>query len=99
MYATVRRASHPTHHNILIEFLNIMRETEMDELSNMMRKNRSTFTQNHWCLSQYEDCQHLFTTFGQVPAQDKESDQRAITATGILNTIKRLLTSWKSTKK
>jgi len=75
---------------ITIEMLNIIRKTEMDELTSVMQEIISTFTEPLMPIA-VEICQHLVATFSQVLAQDKESDQRAITATGILNTIETVI--------
>jgi hypothetical protein len=55
-----------------------------------MQKIVSTYTEQLMPVA-VEICQHLVTTFGQVIAHDEESDERAITAMGLLNTIETLI--------
>ena len=75
---------------ITLELLNIIRETENDELTTVMQKIVSTYTEQLMPVA-VEICQHLVTTFGQVIGHDEESDERAITAMGLLNTIETLV--------
>lgn len=75
---------------ITLELLNIIRETENDELTTVMQKIVSTYTEQLMPVA-VEICQHLVTTFGQVIGHDEESDERAITAMGLLNTIETLI--------
>lgn len=75
---------------ITLELLNIIRETENDEITTVMQKIVSTYTEQLMPVA-VEICQHLVTTFGQVIGHDEESDERAITAMGLLNTIETLL--------
>jgi len=75
---------------ITLELLNIIRETENDELTTVMQKILSTYTEQLIPVA-VEICQHLVTTFGQVIGHDEESDERAITAMGLLNTIETLV--------
>ena len=50
---------------ITLELLNIIRETENDELTTVMQKIVSTYTEQLMPVA-VEICQHLVTTFGQV---------------------------------
>ena len=75
---------------ITLELLNIIRETENDELTTVMQKIVSTYTEQLMPVA-VEICQHLVTTFSQVIGHDEESDERAITAMGLLNTIETLI--------
>uniref|UniRef100_A0A0C9RDD3 Ipo7_0 protein n=1 Tax=Fopius arisanus TaxID=64838 RepID=A0A0C9RDD3_9HYME len=80
----------PLIRQITLELLNIIRETENDELTNVMQKIVCTYTEQLMPLA-VEICQHLATTFSQVLETDEGSDEKAITAMGLLNTIATLL--------
>ncbi|XP_017479021.1 PREDICTED: importin-7 [Rhagoletis zephyria] len=73
------------------ELLTIIRETENEDLTNVMQKIMCTFTTQLLPVAM-EICQHLATTFSQVLESDENSDEKAITAMGLLNTIETLLT-------
>lgn len=74
---------------LTLELLTIIRETENDDLTNVMQKLVCTFTEQLAPIAA-EVCQHLATTFSQVLDGDG-SDEKAITAMGLLNTIETLL--------
>ena len=57
---------------ITLELLNIIRETENDEITTVMQKIVSTYTEQLMPVA-VEICQHLVTTFGQVIGHDEES--------------------------
>lgn len=104
---------------ITLELLNIIRETENDDLTSVMQKIVCAFTE-HLMPIAVEICQHLVSspiaygrveevgvrternvtlrvffqtaTFSQVLETDEGSDEKAITAMGLLNTIETLLT-------
>ncbi|KAH0951493.1 hypothetical protein HN011_002965 [Eciton burchellii] len=76
---------------ITLELLNIIKETENDDLTNVMQKIVCTYTEQLMPIS-VEICQHLAATFSQVLETDEGSDEKAITAMGLLNTIETLLT-------
>ncbi|XP_063986834.1 importin-7 isoform X2 [Diachasmimorpha longicaudata] len=81
----------PLIRQITLELLNIIRETENDDLTNVMQKIVCTYTEQLMPIA-IEICQHLATTFSQVLETDEGSDEKAITAMGLLNTIATLLT-------
>lgn len=56
-----------------------------------MQKIVCTYTQELMPIA-VEMCQHLAATFSQVLETDEGSDEKAITAMGLLNTIETLLT-------
>lgn len=104
---------------ITLELLNIIRETENDDLTSVMQKIVCTYTEQLMPIA-VEICQHLVrslshviernklirmrrqtimlcvsfqaATFSQVLETDEGSDEKAITAMGLLNTIETLLT-------
>lgn len=106
---------------IALELLNIIRETENDDLTSVMQKLVCTYTEQltpiavEMCthlvsfvtshfhiivldfkfLAQYVVCESLSlfqaATFSQVLESDEGSDEKAITAMGLLNTIEALL--------
>lgn len=73
------------------ELLTIIRETENEDLTNVMQKIVSTFAEQLLPVA-VEICQHLATTFSKVLESEEGSDEKAITALGLLNTIQTLLT-------
>lgn len=76
---------------IALELLTIIRETENEDVTGVMQKLVCEFTQQLTPIA-VEICQHLAATFSQVLDTDEGSDEKAITAMGILNTIETLLT-------
>lgn len=76
---------------IALELLNIIRETENDDLTTVMQKIVCIYTEQLMSLS-VDICQHLATTFTKVMDTDEGSDEKAITAMGLLNTVETLLT-------
>lgn len=75
---------------ITLEILTIIRETENEDLTNVMQKIVCTFTEQLTPIA-VEICQHLATTFDQVLESDENSDDKAVSALGVLNTIDTLL--------
>ncbi|XP_034942293.1 importin-7 [Chelonus insularis] len=75
---------------ITLELLNIIRETENDDLTLVMQKIVCTYTKQLMPIA-VEICQHLAATFSQVLETDEGSDEKAIMAMGLLNTIATLL--------
>jgi importin-7 len=75
--------------NITVELLKIIRETENEDLTNVLQKIVCAFTDQLVPIA-VEICQHLATTFSQVLEGD-DNDDRAITAMGLLNTMETLL--------
>ena len=76
---------------ITLQLLNVIRETENDDLTNVMQKIVCTYSEQLLPIA-VEICQHLATTFSQVLVSEEGSDDKAVTAIGILNTIETLLT-------
>lgn len=76
---------------IALELLTIIRETENEDATGVMQKLVCVFTQQLTPIA-VEICQHLASTFNQVLDTDEGSDEKAITAMGLLNTIETLLT-------
>lgn len=75
---------------ITLELLNIIRLTENDDLTTVMQKIVCCYPEQLTPIA-VEMCQHLATTFSQVLETDEGSDEKAITAMGLLNTIETLL--------
>ncbi|XP_023028647.1 importin-7 msk [Leptinotarsa decemlineata] len=76
---------------IALELLTIIRETENEDATGVMQKLVCVYTEQLIPIA-VEICQHLATTFNQVLDTDEGSDEKAITAMGLLNTIETLLT-------
>uniref|UniRef100_A0A6P7GK40 Serine/threonine-protein phosphatase 2A activator n=1 Tax=Diabrotica virgifera virgifera TaxID=50390 RepID=A0A6P7GK40_DIAVI len=76
---------------LALELLSIIRETENEDVTGVMQKLVCVYTQQLIPIA-VEICQHLATTFNQVLDTDEGSDEKAITAMGLLNTIETLLT-------
>lgn len=91
MHEKCQRIVEPNVKQIALELLSIIRETENEDVTNVMQKLVCIFTQQLVPIA-VEICQHLSTTFIQVLDTDEGSDEKAITAMGILNTIETLLT-------
>ncbi|XP_012141645.1 importin-7 msk [Megachile rotundata] len=75
---------------ITLELLTIVRETENDDLTTVIQKMVHTYSDQLMPIA-VEMCQHLATTFSQVLETDEGSDEKAITAMGLLSTIETLL--------
>lgn len=76
--------------NITIELLKVIRETENEDLTNVLQKIVCSFTDQLVPIA-VDICQHLVTTFRHVLEGDDSNDDRAITAMGLLNTMETLL--------
>ncbi|XP_070563950.1 importin-7-like [Ptychodera flava] len=77
--------------NIIQELLYVIRETENDDLTNVMQKLICTYGEYIIPIA-VEITQHLAMTFNQVIDAEDQTDDKAITAMGILNTIETILT-------
>ncbi|XP_072048064.1 LOW QUALITY PROTEIN: importin-7-like [Amphiura filiformis] len=76
---------------IIQALLHVIRETEKDDLTGVMQKLIYTYGEDIIPIA-VEITQHLATTFTQVLDADiEQSDDKAITAMGILNTIETIL--------
>lgn len=76
---------------ITLELLKVIRETENEDLTNVLQRIVRIFSEQLLPIA-IEICQHLATTFSQVLEADESTDEKAITAMGLLNTIETLLT-------
>lgn len=76
---------------LTLELLTIIRETENDDLTGVMQKIVCTYTEQLIPIA-VEICQHLASTFSQVLESEDGSEDKAITAMGLINTIETLLT-------
>uniref|UniRef100_T1HBP5 Importin N-terminal domain-containing protein n=1 Tax=Rhodnius prolixus TaxID=13249 RepID=T1HBP5_RHOPR len=75
---------------ITLELLSIIRQTENDELTTVMQKFVCTYAEQIGPIAA-EICQHLAATFSMVLETDEGTDEKAITAMGLLNTIETLI--------
>lgn len=75
---------------ITMQLLTVIRETENDDLTNVLQKIVCTYSDQLLPIA-VDICQHLATTFSQVLQGDENADDRAVTAMGLLNTIETLL--------
>lgn len=76
---------------ICLELLKVIRETENDDLTSVMQRIVITFDQEVTPLA-VEMMTHLAQTFAQVIEADMDSsEEKAITALGILNTMETIL--------
>lgn len=76
--------------DIIEALLVVIRETENDDLTNVMQKLIHTYEEMVAPIA-VEITKHLATTFTQVVDSDDGADDKAMTAMGILNTIETLL--------
>jgi hypothetical protein len=76
---------------ITLELLKLIRETENEDLTNVLQKIVCQFTEQLVNIA-VEICQQLATTFSHVLESDDSNDDKAITAMGLLNTMETLLT-------
>jgi len=76
---------------VVMTLLDIIRETENDDLTTVLQKIVCTYVDEVMPIA-IEMTQHLATTFQQVIDSDEGSDDKAVTAMGILNTIETILT-------
>lgn len=75
---------------ITLELLKIIRETENEDLTNVLQKIVCSFTDQIAPIA-VDICQHIAMTFSQVLESDDSNDDKAITAMGLLNTMETLL--------
>lgn len=75
---------------ITLEILKILREIEIEDVTNVMQKLVCTFPEQLEPIA-VEICQDLARTFTLIFEVDENSDDKAIAAMGILNTIETLL--------
>ncbi|GFS07829.1 importin-7, partial [Elysia marginata] len=76
---------------VILELLNVIRETENDDLTGVMQKLVCTYVEEVIPIA-VEMMSHLAQTFAQVIESDSDgSEEKAITALGILNTMETIL--------
>lgn len=80
----------PRIREIVLELLQIIRETENDDLTTVMQKIVCTYTEQLVPVA-VDICQHMVGTFAQVLETADAGDEKAITAMGLLNTVETVL--------
>lgn len=75
---------------IVQELLKVIKETENDDLTNVMCKIVTTYTEQLTPIA-VEMCTQLAATFQQVVEAEDSADEKAITAMGLLSTIETLI--------
>lgn len=75
---------------VTTELLEIIRETENDTIANVLQKIVPLYTTQLLPMA-YEITDHLATTFSKVIETDAGTDEKAITAMGLLNTLETVL--------
>ncbi|KAK7477196.1 hypothetical protein BaRGS_00031581 [Batillaria attramentaria] len=81
----------PSVKQLVFELLNVIRETENDDLTGVMQRIVCTYTDEVTPLA-VEMTSHLAQTFAKVLDTDTDgSEEKAITALGILNTMETIL--------
>lgn len=76
---------------IALELLRLIKETENEDVTGVMQKLVCVYTIQLVPIA-VDICQHLTSTFIQVLDADEASDEKAITAMGLINAIETLLT-------
>ncbi|CAH0401822.1 unnamed protein product [Chilo suppressalis] len=72
------------------ELLKVIRETENDNIANVLQKIVPLYTEQLMPMA-FEIIDHLATTFSKVIETDSGTDEKAITAMGLLNTMETVL--------
>ncbi|XP_021185790.2 importin-7 isoform X1 [Helicoverpa armigera] len=72
------------------ELLKVIRETENDNIANVLQKIVPLYTEQLLPMA-FEITDHLATTFSKVIETDSGTDEKAITAMGLLNTMETVL--------
>ncbi|XP_038216767.1 importin-7 isoform X1 [Zerene cesonia] len=72
------------------ELLKVIRETENDNIANVLQKIVPVYTEQLMPMA-FEITDHLATTFSKVIETDCGTDEKAITAMGLLNTMETVL--------
>ncbi|XP_069364625.1 importin-7-like isoform X2 [Maniola hyperantus] len=75
---------------VTTELLKVIRETENDNIANVLQKIVPLYTEQLMPMA-YEIMDHLATTFSNVIETDSGTDEKAITAMGLLNTMQTVL--------
>lgn len=76
--------------NVTSELLKIIRETENDNIANVLQKIVPMYPEQLMPMA-YEITDHLASTFSNVLETDSGTDEKAITAMGLLNTMETVL--------
>ncbi|KOB51922.1 Importin-7 [Operophtera brumata] len=79
---------------VTIALLEIIRETEDDNMANVLQKIVPLYTAQLLPMA-YEITDHLATNFSEVIETDAGSDEKAITVMGLLNTLETVLGAMK----
>ncbi|CAG2170636.1 unnamed protein product [Oppiella nova] len=90
--AKAQQMIEPNITQIALELLKVIRETESEELTNVMQKVVCNFSEQLTPIA-IQMTEHLAMTFNHVinPGADEDSEDKALTAMGILNTIDSIL--------
>ncbi|XP_014366576.2 importin-7 [Papilio machaon] len=75
---------------VTTELLKVIRETENDNIANALQKIVPLYTEQLMPMA-FEITDHLATTFSKVVQTDSGTDEKAITAMGLLNTMETVL--------
>lgn len=75
---------------ITLELLKVIRETENDNLASVLQKIVPLYTEQLMPIA-VEICEHLAHTFSSVVETDSGTDEKAITAMGLLNTMETVM--------
>lgn len=75
---------------VTTELLKVIRETENDNIANVLQKIVPLYTKQLMPMA-FEITDHLATTFSKVIETDSGTDEKAITAMGLLNTMETVL--------
>ncbi|XP_013147479.1 PREDICTED: importin-7 isoform X1 [Papilio polytes] len=75
---------------VTTELLKVIRETENDNIANALQKIVPLYTEQLMPMA-FEITDHLATTFSKVVQTDSGTDEKAITAMGLLNTLETVL--------
>lgn len=75
---------------VTTELLKVIRETENDNIANVLQKIVPLYTEQLMPMA-FEITDHLATTFSKVIETDSGTDEKAITAMGLLNTMETVL--------
>lgn len=86
----VEKYIEPQIREITLELLKIIKETENDDLTNVMEKIVCTYSEQLTPIA-VDICQHLASTFLTVLDSDEGTDEKAITAMALMNTIETML--------
>ncbi|MCL4127370.1 UNVERIFIED_CONTAM: hypothetical protein GTU68_054243 [Idotea baltica] len=86
----VEKILEPNMRGIVQELLKVIKETENDDLTNVMCKIVTTYAEQLTPIAA-EMCTQLANTFQQVVESEDGADEKAITAMGLLSTIETLI--------